>query len=857
VDREDFLRAERLFHQALNVQGDARASWLRDACGADDALFARVSGLLDRHDEADGWPSLDAAIVQDLDEAAVGDLAHRTPPEVIGPYRVVRELGRGGMGIVYLAERTDVGKRVALKLLRAQLLTDDLRARFEAERRILARLEHPNIASLLDAGVAADGTPYFALELVEGVPITQHCRREHLDVRGRVALVLRLCAAVQYAHRHLVVHRDIKPGNVLVTGDGRLKLLDFGVAKLLAAVDEQERLATPTRIFTPVYAAPEQVTGQPVTTATDVYQIGAVLYELLAGVPPFDPGLSPAGALRAITEQDPPPPSAAPALAHAEMGSPEGREALRLRRSVRGDLDGIVLTCMEKRAERRYASVDALADDLRRFLDGQAVRARPAGPLYRARKFARRHRVLTAAGIAAVLWASTATLQGVAILRQRDRAEAAAADARLEAQRARAVTDLLVELFEAGNPGDRRADSLTAQDILARGVERAAELDDQPDIQATLFAVTGRIHSNLGDYAGAEAQLRLALDLAGRTGELDDELVRRMRQDLGATLVVQGRNEEAVPFLRAAVRDPDDPLDRADLISHRALNQLYTALHALGRFDEADSVFASWQDRLARSPVRDAGVALALKRQGQILGYRGDYPRAVVMLREAVAMHRSVYGERHVNTADALDVLAGVHLAAGDAPAADSISALALELRRSQFAPPHRQLAFSIGQRGRALILREDLAAAESLLREAVAMEEELDGAGTMAYVARDFELADLLHAAGRYEEAEARLRTVLAWWTEHHGADYPITVRREAALAAVLRDAGRFSEAEEILLARYRRLAPSDDVDAADGGQGDVSGALGTLVDLYTAWGRTDLAARYRALLPDTLMKR
>jgi serine/threonine-protein kinase len=852
LDREGFLRAERLFHEALEMPGDTRATWLREACGADDALFDRVSGLLDRHNEADGWPALDAAIVRDLEEASLGDPAGPSSPEVIGPYRILRELGRGGMGIVYLAERADVGKRVALKLLRAHLPTDDLRARFEAERRILARLEHPNIASLVDAGVAADGTPYFALELVEGVPITEHCRREHLDVRRRVDLVLPLCEAVRYAHQHLVVHRDIKPGNVLVTGDGRVKLLDFGVAKLLAPVDEQDRLATATRIFTPVYAAPEQVTGQQVTTATDVYQVGAVLYELLAGVPPFDPDLSPAGALRAITEQDPPPPSAA--LAPTDLGSPEGREAVRLRRSARGDLDGIVLKCLEKHAERRYASVDALTDDLQRFLDGRAVRARPAGPLYRARAFARRHRVLTAAGIAAVVWAGTATLQGVAVLRQRDRAEAAAADARLQAQRAGAVTDFLVELFEAGNPGDRRADSLTARDILARGVERAAELDDQPEIQATLFSVTGRIHSNLGDYAGAEAQLRRALELAGRTGEIDDELARRMRLDLGETLVLQARNEEAVPFLRAAVRDADDPADQADMTSHRALNALYAALHALGRLEEADSVFASWRERLARSPVRDAELALALKGQGQILGFRGDYPRAAAVLREAVAVHRAVYGERHTNTADALDVLAGVHVAAGDAPAADSISALALELRRSQFAPPHRQLAFSIAQRGEVLTIRGDFVAAERLLREAVAMEKELEGTGTMAYMAREFALAALLHATGRYEEAELHLRTVLAWWTEHYGADYPITVETEAALATVLRDAGRFTEAEELLLTRYRRLAAPDDVDSAGGGQGDVGRALEALVDLYAAWGRTDLAARYRALLPDTL---
>jgi serine/threonine-protein kinase len=846
MDPKRFQETERLFHEALQVPEEDRAAWLHDACEGDDALLDAVSGLLDRADADDTWPRLDEAVRQQIEDARSGDAA-ATPPDRIGPYRIVRKLGHGGMGIVHLAERTDVGKRVALKLLRTPLATDELRARFDRERRILAQLEHPHIAPLLDAGVTPDGTPYFAMELVEGEPITDYCRRG-IDLRGRLDLMLRLCEAVAYAHRHLVVHRDIKPANVLVTHDGRLKLVDFGVAKLLAAVDDEERLSTATRIFTPVYAAPEQVTGQPVTTATDVYQLGALLYELLADVPPFDPDLSPASAMRAITEHQPLPPSAA--ASGTSDDTTAGGTIARLGRGLRGDLDGIVLKCMDKRPDRRYASVDALTDDLNRYLDGRTVRARPVGPLYQARRFAQRHLVVSGAAIAALFWAGTATLQSIATRRERDRAEAAAAVARIETGKAQAVTDFLVGLFEAGDPGTSRADSITARDILERGVEEASALDDQPDVQATLFAVTGRIHSNLGDHAMAESQLRRSLAIAERLPSADSTLVSRAQYDLAASLVMLDRHAEAVPLLHDVIRQRLAADSSAGLLAHQAFNILHASLHAIGNANEADSVFGEWQRLLENTAVADEELALALKSQGQILGFRGDFERAIPVLRESVAMHRSVYGADHVNYADALDVLAAIYLEAGDIAGADSITEEALALRRTQLAPPHTQLSLSLANRGDALRERGDLAAAEPLLREAVEMERQLGDTASIGFASRNLNLAILLQAREDYEEAETRYRSITGFWSRNYGPDYPLTIMTELRLVDLLHDAGRFDDAADLLVARHRRLT----VSPGGGSERYVIQTLRSLVTVYTAADNPEMAEKYRALLPDSL---
>lgn len=398
-------RVFEIFDAAVDLSPAERSAFLDDACGADTDLRAAVESMLIADREA--HPLLDESPTS-LRDALVDPRASSVEGQQVGPYRLVRELGRGGMGAVYLAVRDDVGKQVALKLVRGALAAPDHVERFHAERRILARMEHPNIANLLDAGVTADGTPWFAMERVTGGPVTAEADRRRLPIRERLRLFEQVCEAVAYAHRHRVVHRDLKPSNTLVDDEGRVKLLDFGIAKLLGDESPGNDLTrTGARPMTPEYAAPEQVRGEAVTPATDVYTLGAVLYELLTGHRPQRMrGGSFAEAERAVLQTDPPLPSAAVARTE-EVAHPDGRleridpgsvataratDRVRLRRKLAGDLDAIVMRAMAKEPERRYPSAEELLADLRAYSRGLPVSARPYSRRYRLRRFVTRHR---------------------------------------------------------------------------------------------------------------------------------------------------------------------------------------------------------------------------------------------------------------------------------------------------------------------------------------------------------------------------------------------------------------------------------------------------------------------------------
>ncbi|MGH7528613.1 MAG: serine/threonine-protein kinase, partial [Gemmatimonadales bacterium] len=517
------LRWQRLaliFDDVLELAPEARAAYLDHACAGDAALRAEIDALLaadagsgDFPEAAEAYfPSLMGAAA-DAAQPPAGGLAAGT---VIGPYRVVRELAQGGMGAVYLAERADgqFEQRVALKLIRAGLDSVEVQRRFLAERQILARLNHPNIAKLLDGGIAAEGRPWFAMELVDGSPLLAWCDERKLGLTERLRIFEAVCDAVRYAHQNLVVHRDLKPSNILVTTDGRVKLLDFGIAKVLEGGAEGQRgsgadvaplTRTELRILTPEYAAPEQVRGEPVTTATDVYALGAVLYELLAGqrVHRFDRH-TPAEIERVVCETDPEPPSAA-AMQDVAASAARRTEPRRLRRLLRGDLDTIVLKALQKDPARRYPSAEALLDDLRRFESGLPIKARPESRTYRLGKFVRRHGVGVAAGTALFL----ALLAGLGGTLWQARAAAR------EASRAVAVKDFLVGLFQESDPAQARGRNITADELLARGIQRLdTALTRDPALQSELLGELGKIHRELGLFERADSLLERSVRLA-------------------------------------------------------------------------------------------------------------------------------------------------------------------------------------------------------------------------------------------------------------------------------------------------------------------------------------------------------
>src|SRR5829696_3998509 len=454
---------EEIFDEALDVPTEGRAAWLAVRCGDAVALRGEVELLLAAHEQTGGPLDIPAAV-------HVGALlADSSRGRRIGPYRVLRELGRGGMGVVYLAERDDgqYRRRVAVKVLRSSQDADELHQRFVAERQILASLNHPNIAQFLDGGVSDGQLPYLVLEYVDGSPITEYCDRQRLDVAGRLRLFREVCAAVHHAHQNLVLHRDLKPGNVLVTGTGQVKLLDFGIAKLLnpslAAVD-QPVTRTAFRLMTPAYASPEQVRGDTLTTASDVYALGLLLYELLSGRPAHRITTDLPGAVyEVVCERDPERPSDAVVTSHdadkkapAELALTRGTTPERLRRQIRGDLDAIVAMALRKEAGRRYGSAELLAKDVARYLDGLPVFAHRGSRWYRFEKLVRRHRAMATLAVASALLLVIAAGVGIRLAavatRERDRGAAALAQTQDALRESDAVTNFLVGLFEASDP---------------------------------------------------------------------------------------------------------------------------------------------------------------------------------------------------------------------------------------------------------------------------------------------------------------------------------------------------------------------------------------------------------------------
>jgi len=534
MNSDRFRRTEELFHAAMSHPEAERDAFLQQSCADDPGLRAEVERLLAAHASAGDFilsPAIESARARVGADAGWAGL-------LVGPYRVIRELGRGGMGAVYLAERADgqYEHRVALKLIKRGMDTEQVLARFRAERQILASLDHPNIARLLDGGSTDQGTPFFAMEYIEGEPIDTWADRRELSVDDRLRLFLQVSGAVAYAHQHLVVHRDIKPLNILVTAEGVPKLLDFGIAKVLHDTgDQTTSTVTGMRLLTPEYASPEQVEGQHATTVSDVYSLGVVLYELLTGRSPYRPrSRAPIDVVEAVRTTDPERPSA--------VGNTE-----KLRRRLRGDLDTILLTALRKEPARRYQSVEQFAGDVRRHLEGLPVRARPDTFRYRAGKFVRRNKVPVAAGVLLAL----ALLGGTAATAYQAR-QARAAQARAERRFAdvrKLANALLFDYHDAIRDlrGARPVRERMVRDALGYLDGLTRESGEDPSLQQELAGAYQRIGDlqggepgSLGDTEGAARSYEKALAIL-ETLLRTDSSNPRLRQSAAHTALAHGR----------------------------------------------------------------------------------------------------------------------------------------------------------------------------------------------------------------------------------------------------------------------------------------------------------------------------
>ena len=737
-------RISAILDEALELSGADRRAYLDRACGDDSALRAEVEALLRFGEGSAGFldePVADhAAVVASLESAGTSELVTDGPGvgSRIGPYRLVREAGRGGMGAVFEAERADeqFRQRVALKIVRRGLHADSIFVRrFLDERQILADLEHPNIARLLDGGVTGDGDPWFAMEFVEGMPIDRYCTTRGLSIEARLDLFCTVCDAVQYAHRRLIVHRDLKPSNILVTEDGSVKLLDFGIAHLLGADSSTgDDVEAETRMLTPQYASPEQVRGDTLTTASDVYSLGAILYEMLSGRRPYEVAR---GTVTGIARQ----------LGAEEVLPPSSGTDARVRRRLAGDLDAIVLRAMQKDPERRYPTADGLAADIRRHRSRHPVSARGDSPGYRARLFVRRNRVGVAAGVLVGL----ALLGGMAGTAWQARA------ASLEAAKAREVTNFVTGLFNVSNPNESRGREITARELLETGARHVdSALVGQPELHVELLGVLGSIHRALGLYARADTILQHAVDRARATyGAQHPEFARRLTA-LGAVKRLEGDFKSADSILQSALVIQERRLER----NHPDIS---ATLVALGR------------------------TAVDLR----------TMPRAESLYRKALAIDRALYGDDKLEVAITLHELGTALWLGAKLEGADSANRAGLAIRQRHLDPDHPLVTLSLAYVADVRAAQGDLKEAERLQRDVLARRRRLYPNGHPDLAISLHALAWTLEQSGRYLEADALYTEGLETRRKLLGPDHPETILEINNLAVVRYRMGQFAGAE------------------------------------------------------------
>ena len=850
-----------LYDQLLSTPTAQRAALLDHACADDPDLRREIESMLAAYEADPDFLEQPAVSALDAQAMPLPDVEGET---TIGPYRFVRLLGRGGMGDVYLAVREFEAARqsVAIKLLRPGLEQSDLAHRFAAEQQILAGLVHPGIARLLDAGQADDGRPYLAMEYVDGEPVTAYCDRHQLPIEQRLRLFIHICKAVQYAHQHLVIHRDLKPSNILVaapaTGrpeDGTVKLLDFGIAKMLEPLDAEMSLfqtQTGHRLLTPAYASPEQVEGAVVTTTSDIYSLGVVLYELLAGRRPYMlEGKTTSEIARIIAEQPPMRPSSAviqrgedEAASDTDLSIARQSSSERLQRRLKGDLDTIVLKTLRKEPERRYSSAAELAEDLKRYLAGLPVKARPDTAGYRLHKFARRHWAGVAAAVAFVVlltgFAIAMTLQQAETARQRDRAEQ-------ELAKAETVTDFLMDLFEANQPSEARGDTITARELLERGLERMEALEEQPEVQTRMLLLVGRIYRNLGEYGKAAPLMEQALAERRRFLDPNHEDVATSLYHLATLRMDQGRFEEATQLAQEALAlHRTLPGDQHAAVA-TDLYLLATLEKHQGNYDEAEALFteliALERNRYGADDMR---LARTLHNFGRLLSEKADYEASATQYREALAIYRKVHGPDHPDVIVIMNSL-GVALSRnGQHEEAERMLEEVVTLRRQVLGPAHPGVATSLSALAIVFSAQDKIAEAVERLTEAERIYREALGDEHPNVATMTYNRARLLHKDGQRDAAEANYRKALAMRRKLLGNDHPRVAMNAAFLAHLLDERGDYAAAETLYLeatATLRNRLGADHAWTLDNQQ--------RLIALYEAWGKPDQADAQRALLP------
>lgn len=718
----------------MTLQGEERTTYLINACADDKDLLDEVLSLLEQEDSE----QLLEPLVQIRSSLLFSD--DSSGDQLIGPYRLIRLLGTGGMGHVYLAVRNDeqFERFVALKVIKEGVVSDDVLSRFMGERQILASLNHSNISRLFDGGTTDSGLPWFAMEYVEGTPITEYCERGHLTLDKKLDLFLKVCSAVQYAHQNLVIHRDLKPANILITENGHPKLLDFGIAKLMDLEQDPGVTQYQNRMMTPEYASPEQVKHDPVSTVSDVYSLGVLLYELLTGTLPYQFGKrSPAHIEDVISNEIPPKPSGI-----------SGKTRLK------GDLDNIILKALRKSPDERYSSVEQFAQDIQRYQNALPVTAQKDSFSYRTGKFLQRHKWSVAVSAAvSILILSFATVTYI----QSKTIGARAIEAENERDRAEEISNFLVDLFASVDPSEAQDESLTAIELLHRGAERVeTDLSDQPDLQANLFLVISEVYESLGlfDEGISMAENALAVQRA-YFGDASLEAATSLNA-IGWLNHERGNFDAADSLLQSALQMRYELLGSNHLDVARTLNDLAVLKQSQGDFAATDTLLLQSLDIRRKLLGADhESVGITLSNYAALQYVMGDLEGAIESMDEVLRNFRINFGEKHLRIAVALNNLGAFLSANKELEKAEAVYREALQIRYDLVGEEHPSVAYSLAHLGNLLREKKEYSEAEEMILKSLNLRKKLLGEGHIV-VGHSYRTMGILYfERGDYDEAE------------------------------------------------------------------------------------------------------
>jgi len=833
----NWMKVEELFNKALELNVSEREAFLISKCGSDKHLYDEVISLLSEDETIHPLLDKKASELINVEEKLnfVG--------QKIGNYKLLEEIATGGMGTVFLAERCDgiFEQKVALKIIKPGLSTIPIIRRFQHERQILANLQHPNIARLFDGGVTEDKRPFFTMEYVDGIPIDEYCDKQKLSIKERLKLFMKVCATVQYAHNNLVVHRDLKPSNILITNDGNIKLLDFGIAKVLKAESADKELITITQaelnLLTPEYSSPEQIKNSNISVSTDVYSLGLVLYKLLTGNSAhefktrtyieYENVVCNRNIIRPSLSMDKT--TGDNKKSFSERGTNRKTTSHKLSKHLRGDLDNVCLMALRKEPERRYASAEMFAYDIERYLSNLPILAQKESVLYTGRKFVARHKKAVIAATILFFVVNSLILYYTTQLKfERDKAQR-------EAEKSELVATFLQELFLISDPTETLGETITARELLERSVSKLkVDLSEELEVKSQLLNTIGKVYNNLGLFNSAEEVLLMINNNEG-INEIDKPTYIKTLINLGKTYGNNGKYDLEEVILKKAKIEGEKHLGLNDPLLGNCYNNLGSYFYSTAKFDSSYHYYTKAEKNYIKNYGNESEkLAEIIYNLGVLEFDGGNLDKSDSLYRKSLTIYKKLNGELNAETATAQNELASVLRHKGDFIESEILYKKALATRIQIFGDQHPDVAHTLNHLSRLYYNQEQFEKAEPIVRKSLAIREKLYNKTHPEVSASKSSLGGVLIGLKKYQEAESLYREAYSASMEKFGESHPYTPAILGNIGIALMEQKKYDEAEKVMLESVRMLNNLSSYRPTF-----LSGRIVALADLYNRTNR------------------